>query len=396
MKIKVAVMMALILTAESVKAEPFFEQVDVFTSGQDNVHTYRIPGVVVTNKGTILAFCEARKQSISDGSPTDVVLKRSFDNGKSWQPMQTLVEGIIHYLRLPEPDVKVEAIMDPTPLVDRSTGTIWLSCTQYLNRKMGKNYLLKSTDDGATWSKPIDIGPALDSAIDIQLKANMNHKGSFSAGPGMAIQLKYNKKHKGRLIFPGRGPCSGQTKWGCFSVYSDDHGQSWQKGQCTSVAGECQMIELIDGSVMLNIRSGRKKCRVLAVSKDAGLTWGEPYDEPQLPEYGCQASIIRYTDKFVNDRNRILFSNPNTIKRQRMNMTVRLSYDEGKTWLISKQIHPGPSSYSNLAIAQDGTILCFYEGGKQHRREWIRLARFNLDWLTDGKDRLNKINPELK
>jgi len=387
MNSKVAVILILILAVGSVEAEPFFEQLNVFTAGADNVHTYRIPGVVVSNKGTILAFCEGRKQCISDGSPTNVVLKRSFDNGKTWQPMQTVAEGIIHYLRLPEKDVKVEALMDPTPLVDYETGTIWLACLQVMNRKWCKSFILKSTDDGATWSKPVDITPALDSDIDVKLKSESKNKASHSAGPGLGIQLKYNKKHKGRLIFPGRGPRRGETKWGCFAVYSDDHGQTWHKGGGTSVAGECQMIELTDGSLMLNIRSGRNKCRVVAVSKDAGLSWGEPYDEPQLPEGGCQGSILRYTDKFKNDKNRILFSNPNTTKRTRTNMTVRLSYDEGKTWPVSKQIHPGPSSYSNLAVAKDGTILCFYEGGKQHRREWIRLARFNLEWLTNGKDK---------
>jgi len=243
-----------------------------------------------------------------------------------------------------------------------------------LNRKMGKNLLLNSTDDGATWSKPIDVGSTFD--------------GGFAAGPGRGIQLKYNKDHKGRLVFPGRGPCGKGQTWGSYIIYSDDHGTTWHKGGCLSVAGECQAIELMDGSLVMNIRSGRRKCRVLAVSKDAGITWGEPYDEPQLPEYGCQASFLRYTDRFRDDRNRILFSNPHTILRERTKMTVRLSYDEGKTWPVSKRIHPGPSAYSGLAIAKDGTILCFYEGGMQHRREWIRLARFNLTWLTDGQDKL--------
>jgi sialidase-1 len=365
------------LTLITLKAEPFFEHVEVFKAGDNNVHTYRIPGVVVTTKGTILVFCEARKDSERDGSPTDIVLRRSFDNGKTFQPMQTLAVGIIHYLRLPEPDVKVEALMDPTPLVDRSNGTIWLSFTQYLNRKMAKNYLLKSTDDGTTWSKPIDIG--------------QKFGGGFAAGPGMGIQLEYNQEHKGRLVFCGRGHDREGTP-GSYIIYSDDHGQTWTKGKAVpekGVGGECQIIELTDGSLAMNIRSGRQKYRVIALSKtDAGMTWDMPFDEPQLPEYGCQASILRYTDRSKNDKNRILFSNPNTIERDRTNLTVRLSYDEGKTWSVSKVIHPGPAAYSNLAIATNGTILCFYEGGQTHRREWIRLARFNLQWLTDGKDRL--------
>jgi len=350
-------------------------QVDVFTAGQDNVHTYRIPAMIVTNKGTVLAFCEARKQSEKDGSPTDVVLKRSFDNGRTWQPMQTLVEGRIHYYRRPLPDVKVEAIMDPTPLVDRSNGTIWLACTQYLNRKMGKNLLLDSTNDGTTWSDPIDVGST--------------YGGGFAPGPGVGIQLKHSKEHKGRLVFSGRGSYDEQTV-GSFVIYSDNHGKDWHKGRCVpgGVGGECQIIELEDGSLAINIRSGRRKCRVVAISKDGGITWAEVYDEHQLPEYGCQASILRYTDRLQHDRNRILFSNPNTTKRERTRMTVRLSYDEGKTWPVAKEIHAGPSSYSCLTILPDGDVGLIYEGGEKHRRQWVRFARFSLEWLTDGKDRL--------
>ena len=370
MKSTVAAALVFVLVVEAVKANPFHEQIDVFVAGQDNVHTYRIPGVVVTNKSTVLIFCEARKQSSDDGSPTDVVLKRSLDDGRTWQPMQILVRGVIHYLKN---DVKVEAIMDPCPVVDRSNGTIWLSCTQYLNRKMGRNMLLTSTDDGATWSEPIDIGSSFG--------------GVLGGGPGMGIQLRYNKDHKGRLVIPGRGNYDEQ-KVGSYVIYSDDHGESWHKGQCVpgTGGGECQAIELTDGSLAINIRSGRKGCRVVAISKDGGMTWANAYDEQQLPEYGCQASILRYTDPFQDDRNRILFSNPNTTERERMKMTVRLSYDDGKTWPVSKLVHPGPSSYSCLAVARDRTILCFYEGGQKDRREWIRLARFNLEWLTDGKD----------
>jgi sialidase-1 len=331
--------------------------------------------MIVSNEGTVLTFCEARRQSEKDGSPTDVVLKRSFDNGRTWQPMQTLVRGGIHYLRHPEPDVKVEAMMDPTPLVDRSNGTIWLACTQYLNRKMGKNLLMKSTDDGATWSEPTDIGST--------------YGGGFAPGPGRGIQLEHGKDHRGRLVFCGRGKWDEETV-GSFTVYSDDHGKTWHKGQCVpgGVAGECQIVELADGSLMISIRSGRKKCRVAALSRDGGTTWAEAYDGPQLPEYGCQASILRYTDARRHDRNRILFSNPNTTRRERVKMTVRLSYDEGKTWPVAKEIHAGPSSYSCLTVLPDGNIGLIYEGGDEHRREWLRFARFSLAWLTDGRDQI--------
>ncbi len=361
------------LAAMSAQAAAFCEHADVFVAGQDGVHTYRIPGVAVSVKGTILAFCEARRLSQEDASPTDIVLKRSLDQGRTWQPMQTLVPGGIRYLRLPEPDVKVEAIMDPCPLVDRGTGTIWLNCTRYLNRKIATSMLLSSSDDGVTWSKPVDVP--------------VGSGANFSGGPGMGIQLQYGGAHKGRLVFPGRGRYDERTT-GSYVIYSDDHGQSWHKGKCVpgTGGGECQAVELTDGSVAINIRSGRNGCRAVAISKDGGMTWAQAYSEPQLPEFGCQASVLRYSDPFADDRSRVLFSNPNTTERDRVKMTVRMSYDEGKTWPVARLLHPGPAAYSNLARAADGTILCVYEGGETHRREWIRVARFNLEWLSQGRD----------
>lgn len=375
MRITVVALTLCAMQAGALGGVPAHETVSVFTAGQDGVHTYRIPGVIVSTKGTILAFCEARKLSIDDGSPTDVVLKRSFDGGRTWGPMQTLITGGIHYLRLPEPDVKVEAIMDPCPVVDRTDGTIWLNCTRYLNRKISANMFLKSTDDGATWSKPVEVKLG----------------GNFSGGPGMGIQLRYDKAHKDRLVMPGRGRHDGD-KVGSYAIYSDDHGETWHKGGLVpgNRGGECQVVERLDGALVMNIRSGHNGGRALAVSKDGGETWADAYDEPQLPEYGCQASILRYTDVATGGRNRILFSNPDTTQRDRVRMTVRLSYDDGKTWPVAKLLHPGPSAYSNLAITRDGTILCFYEGGDAHRREWIRVERFDLEWLTDGADALGK------
>ena len=126
--------------------------------------------------------------------------------------------------------------------------------------------------------------------------------------------------------------------------------------------------------------------RAVAWSDDGGRSWSRPRFEKALPEPVCQASFVRYSWKRDGDRSRLLFSNPPS-GTKRENMTVRLSYDEGETWPIAKQLYGGPSAYSSLAVLPDGTIGCLYECGHESAYEWIRFARFSLGWLTDGKDK---------
>ena len=354
------------------QSTPFFEQTDVYIAGQDGVHTYRIPSLIITKKGTVLAFCEARKESIADASPTDLVVKRSLDNGRTWQPMQIVLAG-----------KGVDAIMNPTPVIDRKDGTIFLLCNTFKGEQLQQILILTSKDDGATWSGPTDIKSMIEQRYY-----------PFVPGPGVGIQLK-----SGRLVIPGYTCTTDYYERDCFSLalYSDDHGRTWRESaRITEPTDEAQVVELLDGTLMLNIRSNRRmSCRAISISKDGGETWSQPYDEKQLNEVPCQASFTRFPEKIGKGVHRLLFSNPDVHGKdyyaaERMKMTVRMSYDEGKTWPISKLLHDGPSSYSCLAITKNGMILCLYEGGLKHRREWLRLARFNLAWLTDGKDTLGK------
>lgn len=193
-------------------------------------------------------------------------------------------------------------------------------------------------------------------------------------------------------------------------VYSDDHGQTWRTGRNTSLSEgikevdanwgaiwrgcECLAVETADGQIYLTVRNQdfRTGRRAFAWSKDGGETWTPLHLDNRLVDPTCQASIIRYSDTQHADKNRILFSNPAVVNKTdvrwegRQRMTIRLSYDECNTWVVSKLIHAGPSAYSDLAVLDDGTVLCLYEGGESHWREWLRLARFNLEWLTDGQE----------
>lgn len=349
------------------------EQINVFVSGTDGVNTYRIPGMLVAPDGALLVFCEARKQSITDASPTDMVLRRSVDGGRTWLPMQVLLHGEGN-----------EAFMNPCPVVDRSNGAVILFCinANKVKENHHRHVLLTSNDSGKTWAGPVDAGPRI-----------TNYDETFVSGPGVGIQMK-----NGRLVIPGyAGEWDDDTQSGYYSrvLYSDDHGKSWRLGsRVAEFSDESQAVELKDGKLMLNMRGDMgKSCRGVAMSKNGGHTWSDFYWDRALNECPCQASFIRYSLAEHDGKDRLLFANPdNTGEKygvaERTKITVRLSYDEGKTSPIKKLIHPGPSSYSSLVRLPDGDIGLVYEGGEQHRREWIRFARFSLSWLTDGADKL--------
>lgn len=364
-------------SGRSAGAEPLFEETAVFVAGEDNIREYRIPALVTTNKGTLLAACDARVDKRGDApNNIDQVLKRSPDNGKTWGPLQVVADY-----------PGTEAGADPSLLVDRQTGVIRLfyahapegigtAKTQPgLTGPTFQYHLITSDDDGNSWSSPRDITPMVKDPT----------WNAFWPGPGRGFQTR-----SGRLLVPSSRWQAGE---GCYSyiIYSDDHGQTWRiTGPAGSNTNESQVVELEDGSLMMNMRSNhRKGRRAISISEDSGKTWSPLAHDGTLIEPVCQASFIRYTDRRDGHaKNRLLFSNPAAGRRR--NMTVRVSYDEGKTWPVSKAIHTGPSAYSCLTVLADGTIGLLYERGKKTAYESITFARFNLEWLTNGKDRLEK------
>ena len=184
---------------------------DPFVAGQDGVHTYRIPAMVLSPSGAVLVFCEARKQSLSDASPTDMVLRRSLDGGATWLPMQMLVRG-----------EGTDALMNPVAVVDHVTGTVFLLCCNTNRAARGehrRHLLLSSRDDGATWSEPVNIGSRI-----------AGYDDTFVPGPGCGIQTR-----QGRLVAPGyTSPetIDGKDEHGFRSrvIYSDDGGERWRMG----------------------------------------------------------------------------------------------------------------------------------------------------------------------
>ncbi|MFA6241193.1 MAG: sialidase family protein [Candidatus Hydrogenedentales bacterium] len=365
---------AILFTAVSAfvqAAEP--PVIEVFANGTGGYPVYRIPALVCAPKGALLAFSEARTGG--DQSPTDMVLRRSVDGGKTWLPMQALVKAV------------PEAAMDPTPVVDRETGTVLLVYDRWpvtpegheagdntphrvpgLGRDSITTWIMSSSDDGATWSEPVDITATTKKP---QWTETIH-------GPGVGIQTR-----AGRLVIP----CSrtDSVPWWNFAIYSDDHGKTWQLSDNEVGPGvnESQVVELADGTLSLTMRTDVPKgWRLGATSKDGGKTWSDLFDVPELPDTCCQASILRYSWPGQQDgKSRILFANP--VKQGRSEGTVRLSYDEGKTWPVAKLIYKDYFGYSCLTAMPDGTIGCLFETEGCSK---IVFQSFSLEWLTDGKD----------
>lgn len=335
---------------------------DVFVSGQDGYHTFRIPSVVVTAKGTVLAFCEGRVRSRSDTGDIDLVLRRSTDHGETWGPLQVVWNDGDH------------TCGNPCPVVDRDTGTIWLLMSRNLGEDVEKKiidrtakgtrtvWVAKSTDDGASWSRPVEI------TKDVK-KPEWTW---VATGPGIGIQTK-----SGRLVIPCDHVETDTKKGGSHVIWSADHGETWTLGGAlTGGVNECQVVERSDGSLLLNMRSygTAARERATASSADGGATWTAVGHDAALIEPACQASILRASW----EPSVILFSNP-ADRKSRIRMTIRASRDEGATWTTVKEFGEAPAAYSCLTNLPDRKIGCLYETGVKSAYEKIVFASVPLD-----------------
>ncbi len=359
--------------------EPMFST--VFEKKKEGYHEYRIPALVTSKKGTLLAIAEGR-QSLSDHAENDIVLKRSEDRGSTWDPLIVVHED------------GANVLVNPCAVV-LDSGRILVMFQRfpagYHARAMRKEIkrltaglegatvsltlITFSDDDGLTWSDPIDVTAGTKRMAPII---------STATGPGVGIVL-CRGKYRGRIIMPtNEGWWEGDRRFfNVYACYSDDGGQSWQCGDpapngSPGYGNEVQMAELADGSILLNCRSDRgNKCRKSAVSPDGGQTWSPLRDEEQLPESQCMGTLLR--NSFPDEgRNRLVFANP-AIQKGRKHGTVRLSYDEGKSWPIARTIYEGGFAYSCLTRLQDGSLGLLFEKDGYKKIEFVR---FSLEWLT--------------
>jgi sialidase-1 len=352
---------------------------DLWQSGTDGYHTYRIPALVATTKGTLLAFCEGRRYARKDAGDIDLLMKRSTDNGRSWSAQQIVW------------DDSSNTCGNPSPVIDRDTGTVWLLMTwnrgedhedQIIasqSRDTRRVFVTSSPDDGSTWARPTEI-------TQYVKKPEWTW---YATGPGAGIQIEQGPR-AGRLLIPCDHIEAGTKRYYSHVIFSDDHGASWQLGGSSPAqhVNECQIVELSGDRLMLNMRNYHpdQRQRQVAFSADGGLTWQNQHFDPVLVEPICQASIRRYAWPGVGSPNVILFSNPASVQ-SRSNLTVRASFDEGGTWPLARVFHTGPSAYSDLAVLPGGGIACLFECGEASAYEMIRLTLFELAHLSARSDR---------
>jgi sialidase-1 len=366
------------------RAAPLLETSDVFPQKMAGIARYRIPGIVVTTKGTVLAYAEARRNDSSDWGEIEIHLRRSLDGGKTWQPPQHIAHTAARLEGNPRKAAggeREQTVNNPVAIVDRTTGAIeFLYCINY-----ARCFSMRSTDDGITWTKPTDITATFE-----PFRAKYEWK-VIATGPGHGLQLK-----SGRLVVPiwlAYGKTGDHKPSAAATIFSDDHGRTWKAGDIAlpnegtfGDPNETMITTLSDGRVLLVARSVSKANRkLITMSADGATGWSTPKFHNQLWEPICMASIVAHPSKAGT----LIFSNPHTLGRdsagkeipagrgKRENLSIKLSRDDGTTWPVSRTLDAGPSAYSDLAVLPDGTVLCLYEKAND-----IVAARFNLEWIA--------------
>ena len=361
-------------------AAPFFAETTLWDSAVDPLASYHVHALTALPDDTVLAVTEGRYENC-DAGPHDILLRRSTDGGITWTPTQTLVAA-----------TEGQCWANPTFVVDRRTREVFLFynwCVRLpentsCSADSSTMYVISSVDGGQTWGAPREL---------TDLFAHFPYNWSMHGpGPGHGIQLD-----TGRLLLTVShrtiitGVPASERNYGASTLYSDDHGRTWKSGGAVPMGpeyptvGESRLVQREDGTVLMNSRagSGANWSRSVSVSEDRGLTWSVPrLDDGAGLFNGVDAGLLRLS------RGRVLLSRPDA--PMRWNMTVSVSYDDGDTWRYSRVVNPGRSFYSDLARLSDGTIVLLYgcDGDLDGTPRRVAAARFNLEWLTQGRDSL--------
>ena len=339
-----------------------------------------LPGLIVTTQGTAIAVCQKRHGSMGDGgNQVDILMSRSEDGGSTWQRQEVIFEeaGAYTYLGPIFEDCTMGTVFVafwkmPADILDD------LGYFSEYAKGGGGFYLLKSTDQGRSWSAPLYVSPRPNAEGWVGWPNNCVH----------GIQLVFGPR-KGRLVIPAFLYKEGEpgqvpgVRGGL--LYSDDGGQSWNAGAVLPEGSdEVSLVETAAGGTYVSYRKNTLATgkRHFARSIDYGETFSEHGQHEEVPDANLHAGLVRYREGEEVGDDILLFSNPSPAK----DMTIRMSRDEGGSWDISRRVERGLSRYSDLAVTADGTILCLYTNGVVRDREKISVARFNLEWLADASD----------
>lgn len=360
-------------------AEPEPTTEHLFASSQQPYPRFRIPALILTPQGTLLAFCEGRRGGRGLIGDIDIVLRRSKDHGKTWDELEVVA------------DDGADTLGNPCPVIDRKTGALWLLMTvspgelseeQIIDgaAKLGTRVLVtSSTDDGATWARPRDITP----------EAKRPEWTWYGTGPGVGIQLA-----SGRLLIPSYHAEPTTKIYRSHALFSDNAGRSWRIGSSLGDhTSESAALQRADGSIYYSARTVIGKTeRSVGHSADEGQSFEDVGFDASLYDAHCQASLLALSPDAVAklaahhksiEKNKPLWLYCYPAGPDRRNLTFRLSADEGRTWPQAKLFHAGDSQYSSLAELPDGTVGCLFESWRDNNYQ-IYFARVPLGWFVTG------------
>lgn len=348
----------------------------VFKGGQEGHAIYRIPAIIDLPNGELIAFAEGRVNGSDDFGDVNLVMKRSSDQGKSWSGIQTLLDFDSLQAGNPAPVVD---LFDP----NHPKGVIYLFYNtgnnhEYdirMNRGVREVWMMKSFDLGKSWEKPENITLQVhkpnnpDFNPEYKNPADWRH---YANTPGHAFQFK-NGKFKGRIYVAANhsvgNPQENFAEYQAHGFFTDDHGKSFQVSESIQFPGSNESIaaELSSDRMIMSIRNqkGDIRSRILAFSSNGGQSWDEAYFEENLPDPVCQGSIL---DLGMKDGKTILAHSNNANETDRNQLTVKISFDEGKTWELTIPIdYTGDPSklpwtaYSDLVKLGENSLGIIYE-----------------------------------
>ncbi|MCP4782683.1 MAG: exo-alpha-sialidase [Fuerstiella sp.] len=417
-------LVVLLLPCLTMADEPFIEEALVWDFKEGGYDTHHVYGFAVTREGTVLAFSEGREKAKDDAGPKDQLLKRSTDGGRTWGTEIVIERKDGTYWNANgHPGVK-ETWTNCAPVVDRVTGNIFYFYAlndpdKEAGQRVTRVFYKKSVDDGLTWSDRVDVTGILNARKDGTPNKDANGnwilngngfpcdylgRAMHMPGPGHGIQAS-----DGRLILQFWNRTSVRNHrdnrlYGVTVIYSDDHGATWKFGGFVDdgQAGmnESRIVELEDGCFYVNARwaTGGLAYRVVSTSLDSTLDkWTTPKMENGIPKSTTvDAGMIRLTDSSTHQKSRILWAKSNDFFERpkgqthtyRNSMTVFMSFDEAQTWPVRKLLNRDWANYCDLAVLEDKTILLLWATGTGFEQQKVVCSRFNVEWLTDGKDSL--------